>query len=129
MTPAPDKAADLAKAVHKLLDARLRLEKHFGEGLFADPARDILLDLFAARAEGRAVSVSDCTIGARVPPTTALRWIGMLEERGLIARRADPRDGRRMHLGLTDRAYASVEAYLREIAPALSAAGRLITEI
>ena len=46
----------------------------FGEGLFADPAWDIMLDLFAARIEGKDITVSSAGIAACVPPTTALRW-------------------------------------------------------
>jgi hypothetical protein len=42
------------------------------EDLFADPGWDILLDLYAARQEGKQVSVSSLCIAAAVPPTTAL---------------------------------------------------------
>jgi DNA-binding MarR family transcriptional regulator len=80
--------------------------------LFADPAWDILLDLFSARELGRRVSISSACIAANVPPTTALRWLGMLEERNLIERRADERDRRRSYVHLTDATYAAMRDWL-----------------
>lgn len=73
----------------------------FPPGLLADPAWDILVDLYAATAEGARVSVSSACIAARVPATTALRWVGKLCEEGMINRRSDPLDGRRHFLTLT----------------------------
>jgi hypothetical protein len=59
-----------------LFRAFLRLRsQHFVPALFADPAWDILLDLAAARIDGRMVAVSSLCIAAAVPATTALRWI------------------------------------------------------
>src|SRR5690606_24209072 len=61
-----------------------RLRDEFLPGdLFADPAWDMLLDLFAARLEQERVSVSSLCIASAVPPTTALRWIRTLTEKGL----------------------------------------------
>ena len=58
----------------------------------ADRARDrnvfrrgicrMLLDLLAARLERERVSVSSLCIAAAVPPTTALRWIRTLTDKG-----------------------------------------------
>jgi hypothetical protein len=43
--------------------------------LFADPAWDILIDLFIASEEDQRISVSSACIGSAVPTTTALRYI------------------------------------------------------
>ena len=58
------------------------------------------------------VSVSSLCIAARVPSTTALRWLTMLEKRGLIGRRADDYDRRRSFLFLTEDGRSKVEATL-----------------
>lgn len=88
--------------VRAVLRAR-RLREHIvAPDLFADPAWDILLDLMAARLERTRVSVSSLCIAAAVPPTTALRWIRQLTDRGLLQRQADPRDGRRIFIALSD---------------------------
>jgi DNA-binding MarR family transcriptional regulator len=78
----------------------------FEDGLFADPAWDMLIDLYIARCGGKQVSVSSLCIAAAVPATTALRWIGFLEERGLIERTADEFDRRRIFVQMTERALA-----------------------
>lgn len=62
---------------------------------------DILLDLFVNEAIDRNVAVSDACIASRSPATTALRWLGLLQERGLIQKRNDPSDQRRWFVSLT----------------------------
>ncbi|WP_414712446.1 winged helix DNA-binding protein [Sphingobium sp.] len=101
---APSRTADAPSVspqqVRDLLRAR-RIRADFLPGdLFADPAWDMLLDLLAARLEQERVSVSSLCIAAAVPPTTALRWIRTLTEKGLVERQADPHDGRRIFIGL-----------------------------
>jgi len=104
-------AAPLSAAqVRDLLRAR-RLREDFLPGdLFADPAWDMLLDLLAARLEQERVSVSSLCIASAVPPTTALRWIRTLTDKGIVQRQADPQDGRRVFIALADE---TVEALTR----------------
>ncbi|HEX8447956.1 MAG TPA: MarR family winged helix-turn-helix transcriptional regulator [Allosphingosinicella sp.] len=91
-----------------------RLRDHFFKSdLFADPAWDMLLDLMAARVERQRVAVSSLCIAAAVPPTTALRWIKSLCDQGLFVRVADPEDGRRVFIELSNETAARMEAYLR----------------
>lgn len=103
--PAPDSkraetSALSATQVRDMLRAR-RIRADFLPGdLFADPAWDMLLDLLAARLEHERVSVSSLCIAAAVPPTTALRWIRTLTDKGLVERQADPLDGRRIFIAL-----------------------------
>ncbi|MFZ2995268.1 winged helix DNA-binding protein [Sphingobium sp.] len=93
-------SAITATQVRELLRAR-RIRADFLPGdLFADPAWDMLLDLLAARLDHERVSVSSLCIAAAVPPTTALRWIRTLTDRGLVERQADPHDGRRIFIAL-----------------------------
>ncbi|MBC2778353.1 winged helix DNA-binding protein [Parasphingopyxis marina] len=94
----------------KIRMRRLRA-RFFDEDLFADPAWDMLLDLMAARLEGRQVAVSSLCIAAAVPPTTALRWIRTMTERGLFVRHSDPRDGRRVFIDLSDEATQAMERW------------------
>ena len=69
----------------------------------------------AARIEGKRVAVSSLCIAAAVPATTALRWIKMLTDRGLFIRSADPQDGRRVYIELSDEAARALTAYLRAV--------------
>ncbi|MET0250256.1 MAG: winged helix DNA-binding protein [Sphingobium sp.] len=98
----PDPAPVTAQKVRDLLRAR-RMRADFLPGdLFADPAWDMLLDLYAARLDHERVSVSSLCIASGVPPTTALRWIKTLTDAGIVLRQQDPHDGRRVFIALTD---------------------------
>ena len=102
-----------AATIRAIIRARRLRERFFRQGLFADPAWDMLLDLMAARLEGQQVAVSSLCIAAAVPSTTALRWIKALTEAGLFVRRADREDRRRVYIELSDDAAARFTAYLR----------------
>ncbi|PXA92620.1 hypothetical protein DMC47_23535 [Nostoc sp. 3335mG] len=112
--PPPISAATVRGAIR----ARRLREQFFGKDLFADPAWDMLLDLFAARLEGGNVSVSSLCIASSVPPTTALRWITTLTDAGLVARQDDPADKRRAFIVLTARAVTGMQGYTEAVARA-----------
>jgi len=88
----------------------------FQPDLFADPAWDILLDLKAAAQEGQQVSVSSLCIAAAVPPTTALRWITAMAEIGMLERRQDPADARRVFIELSGETSAKLDDYFAALA-------------
>jgi hypothetical protein len=106
--PAPISSA----AVRALIRARQARERFLPAELFGDPAWDMLLDLFVAHLDEREVSVSSLCIAARVPTTTALRWIRTLCDAGLFERRNDPADARRAFVSLSPEAAAAMAAYL-----------------
>ena len=85
--------------------------KHFGAGLFADPAWDMIIDLAAAHARFKRVTVTSLCIASGVPSTTALRWIGILVEQGFFQREHDSIDKRRVYISLTDKALSKVARY------------------
>nr|WP_255630860.1 winged helix DNA-binding protein [Novosphingobium sp. FKTRR1] len=96
----------------ELYVARRRRGRHLSSDLFGEPTWDILLDLYAATREGRRVPTTSACIGADVPPTTALRWLRILESRGLVAREDDGRDGRRTFVYLTERGLEAMDGFL-----------------
>lgn len=104
-----------APYIRSLIRARRLRDQYFRTDLFADPAWDMLLDLMAARLEKNRVAVSSLCIAAAVPATTALRWIKALTDRGLFVRSADPEDGRRVYIELSDDAARALSAYLRAV--------------
>lgn len=107
-TPALD-----AGVIRAMISARRLRDRYLKGGLFADPAWDMMLDLMAARLEKHRVAVSSLCIAAAVPPTTALRWIKTLTDRGILVRCADPADGRRVYIELSDDAARALTAYIR----------------
>lgn len=108
--PEPD-----AATIRALLRARRARDRFFASDLFSDPAWDMLLDLAAARLEGRQVSVSSLCIAAAVPTTTALRWIKRMCDDGLLVRIEDPADRRRAFIAMSDATSAAMTACLRHL--------------
>lgn len=100
-----------ASLVRRRIMLRRRRDELFPSGLFADPAWDMLLDLYGAYIAQHRVPVSSLCIAAAVPATTALRWIGRLEKEGLVTRRSDPHDGRRVFIELTQDAIQAMENF------------------
>lgn len=111
----PAAPAVSAREVRRIIRLRRMRDQFFEPELFADPAWDMMLDLYAARLEHNRVSVSSLCIAAAVPATTALRWIKALTTSGLFERRADPHDGRRIFVALSDRAAAALHSYFAAI--------------
>lgn len=100
------------RIAREMLAARRMRAEVFDADLFGEPAWDILLELFVAGEEGTPVALSSAGIGSMVPPTTALRWLRLLEERGIVLRRLDPADGRRTHVALSEAARARLATLL-----------------
>lgn len=83
-------------------------------GFLTSPAFDTLLDLYINAASQRSVSVTSACIGTSCPPTTALRWIRLLEKQGLVSRSSDPLDRRKTYLVLTNEGIQKVEFLIAE---------------
>jgi|GEM_PF-2209648 len=115
-----DGMADSARREYR--DRRER-ERVFGSGIAADPAWDILLDLFIAREEGRDVTVFSVSAATAVAEGTVLRCIAHLVEAKLIARGPHSSDPRSIFLTLTDRAAGMMSDYFSRTAAAADAAG------
>ncbi|MEI9928036.1 MAG: MarR family winged helix-turn-helix transcriptional regulator [Sphingomonas sp.] len=107
-------ARRLASIARSCLRARRARDSLFPPGLLADPAWDMLLELFVADAEGRWLSVSDACAAARVPQTTGLRWVAQLERLDLVRRRADLHDARRSYVHLTVAARRALAGWLAD---------------
>lgn len=105
-TPAP--SADYVREVIRV--RRLR-EQFWESDLFADPAWDMMLDLYHAELSGLRIAVSSLCVAAAVPPTTAMRWIKTMVAKGLIVRRADAHDGRRVFIELTEQTSETMKKF------------------
>ena len=94
----PDILANLAEAIMRLhMDRRTFM----GEDLFGEPGWEILLDLFTQKRRSKRVLISMIGNISGVKPSTALRWIGILHQRGLLQRELDTSDQRRVWVSLT----------------------------
>lgn len=108
----PTCVARATALARELYAERRRRTKFLPSDLFGEPTWDILLDLYVAARENRRVPTTSACIGAHVPPTTALRWLRVLEARGLVEREDDGRDGRRTFVCLSDTGLAAMDGFL-----------------
>lgn len=106
---------DLVLAASAILRMRRRRDRHLPADLFAEPAWDILLELFIAGERRQPVTVTQACSGSGVPTTTALRWIKLLEQRGCLARARHEHDGRIVYLSLTPESREAMQALLRDL--------------
>lgn len=108
-----------AESVRSIIKARRLRAKHLPGDLFADPAWDMLLDLLQAEIVQHRVPVSGLCIAAAVPATTALRWLKTMTDRGLLLRRSDPHDGRRVFIEMAPATSRSLRHFFAEAGLAL----------
>jgi hypothetical protein len=116
VSPPMDAKTDLQAAAletaRRLWRARRERDRIFGSTLAADPAWDILLDLFIAMGEGREVTVASVSAATGVPEPIVLRCIAHLVEAKLVARQVRPVGRDTMFLTLTERAVAMMSEFL-----------------
>jgi response regulator RpfG family c-di-GMP phosphodiesterase len=80
---------------------------------YSEAAWDILIELTAARLEGRRLDVSGLCLLTHVSRTTAWRTIQSLVNAGMLIRIEDPDDRRRIHVELVDHVFETVRDFAR----------------
>ncbi len=93
--------ANMVKMAEDELRRRKMRARFLPAELFGEGAWSVLLDLFVSEQHGRKVSTTSACIAADVPGTTALRWLDVLESKGLIERTSAERDKRVKYVSLT----------------------------
>ena len=106
--------------VRALIAERRTREGIFGGQLFADPAWDMLLELYASYLGRREISVSKLVAASAVPATTALRWIDKLDSDGLAVRTPDPKDRRKVRVELSNDGLAKMRSYFAAVRSRIS---------
>lgn len=103
------------RTLDQIRHARRRRDDFFNPKLFADPAWDMLLDLYAREIAQQRTTVSSVCYASGAPSTTALRYIDMLFAERLITREPDPMDRRRKFVRLTPAAAENMRAYFQSL--------------
>ena len=105
-------AATLARKAQMLWDQRDRRRQFIDNELLGEPAWDMLLDLFAQFAKGAKVPTTSLCLASRVPLSTALRYVNLLENAGYVKRSQSEFDGRVTLVSLTEHGAMSLGLYL-----------------
>jgi DNA-binding MarR family transcriptional regulator len=102
---------DEIDAVIRLRDRR---SAYISRDLLGEIAWDMLLALLRAEVLQHRVWIADLCETVGVPGTTALRWLKLLEERGLISRQLDPLNRRRVFVELSEEANVNLRAWFAD---------------
>ncbi|WP_454278063.1 winged helix DNA-binding protein [Sphingomonas sp. Marseille-Q8236] len=103
---------DLARQTQAM---RAHIAEFFPRDIFRDSAWDMMLELFIAEQERRPICVKELILVSGETSTSALRRIDRLESTGLLQRRTDPADHRRLAVTLTERGTDAMTAMLRHL--------------
>lgn len=98
--------------VRAILRGRLRRKGTFQQVRFSDPSWDMILELYVARREQRALAVSQLCELSGTSMTTALRHIENMEALGYLSRAADPGDRRRVLVAVLPALVTALEGWL-----------------
>ncbi len=108
--------AQRVRAVRAAMAARELRGHYFDPDFFADPAWDLLLELYLAHLEQRRLSVSALFKAGGQPATTNLRWLAKLEQDALAERVNDKLDARRIWVSLSPKGVDAMKRYFDEAA-------------
>lgn len=110
---ARDRSVLIERARRTYVD-RARRARIFNDGMFGEPAWDMLLALYVTDT-GQRHTVSGLISLAGVPYTTAQRWLDFLEKKEeLVARRPSATDGRVFIIELTEKARDALDLYFSD---------------
>ena len=117
--PPPEAFAERDRSLRAIARAAYRSrqerKRFLPEALFFEPAWDMLLELFVAALDGKRIATKGLCGASGVPPSTALRYIDLLEETGLAVRSEDVSDARRIFVAITPLGEEAMAAYLETL--------------
>jgi DNA-binding MarR family transcriptional regulator len=99
-----------ARARRELEGRRVR-EHYFDRQLFGEPAWEILLALYVNQDSGARLTTSKLAESVALPMSTVIRWLGALEQGGLVGRGDHPTDRRKVFIRLLDKGRQALDAY------------------
>jgi PAS domain-containing protein len=111
----PARLWEAALRMRHIYDARVRL---FGADLSTDPIGSMLIGIYLAEAEGRAIGLNEIATYAGVAISTAAKWVAVLCQRDIINGQGDAA----IDLQLTRSGLDRVEAMLATVYDAPDAA-------
>ena len=106
----PDDSEGLKALARQMLHERACRTRFLPHQMFGEPAWDMLLALFVSDAPLMSKEVLQA---GRVPQTTALRWLGFLEQEHLIEKSGHETDGRRTLIRISPQGEEAVAATLQ----------------
>lgn len=88
---------------------------NFGSGLFNDSCWDMCLDIYICDLKGEKVTISSVAHSSSIPLTTAMRYINLMAEEGLLHKSPNPDDNRMIFVKTTDIGKHKITAVISNI--------------
>ena len=111
---------DTTEVARAILEDRRRRERIFNEGMFGEPAWELLLNLYVMDKDGPRLTIGRLIDSTKCAQTTALRWLLYLQDQELIVKQEHPGDARTAFVSLTNKARDALDHYLSQsLAPRL----------
>lgn len=111
---------DRKRAIRTMLLEQKVRDRVFGDSVSIDPTWNMLLDLMLAHIEDRPMYLTSLCVGPSMPMSSALRRVEHLIAIGLVQRRDDQADRRRVIVSLTDAGLERLSAYFEQAERALA---------
>ena len=106
----PDSAAGITgHTIRGICELRRKRASLFPGKLLSDPTWDMLLQLYAAHLDMMRIDITRLTRRTRLPATTVLRRLGVLEKEGFVTRIPDKFDSRRVYVALSEAGIDAME--------------------
>jgi hypothetical protein len=113
--PGGNEQDQLAAIARSEFHNRRRRDSLIRYDLFAEPAWDMLLDLYIQYHRGQPVAVDRlCAAAGTTASTTALRWLGLLIEKDLVIRPSQAEGDGIVRVALSELGVGEMERYLRD---------------
>ena len=103
----------LIEASRAELERRRRRADFLPDGMFGEPAWEILLLLYNEQ-QGARFTIARLAASLEQPPTSTLRWLNYLQDRQFVIREEHPTDQRSVFLKLTPTAVEALDRYFSE---------------
>ncbi|MEM6890643.1 MAG: hypothetical protein AAF636_21295 [Pseudomonadota bacterium] len=105
----------LALVARETIENRSKRESYLPSELFGEPGWEMLLDLAIHYKSGSWISAKSLCIASGAPNTTALRYIRILEDHGLVRSKKHPSDKRaKLHI-LSSKGYEQISKLLADV--------------
>ncbi|AMO72148.1 helix-turn-helix domain-containing protein [Sphingorhabdus sp. M41] len=83
-----------------------------GNGLFADSCWNMCLDIYICGLKDEQVTVSAIAHSSGIPMTTAMRYINVMVEQGLLEKSSNPADNRMVFVAVSGECRKRIESLL-----------------
>jgi DNA-binding MarR family transcriptional regulator len=109
-----DRRAQAATRLYR--ERQFRSEYFFDSNVFGEPAWDILLHLYQGHSYDRDIKIKSVALATGLPATSSLRWLELLEKKGLVFAYRNESEIADIYLRLSPKGLDAMARYLDRVA-------------